>query len=103
MQEALSSIDVTGITVTNVMGYGIQSGHTEYYRGAKKEAQTLLPKIKIEVVVANVPVETVVEAARKTLYTGSIGDGKIFIYDVEDVIKVRTGERGKAALIDVNR
>ncbi len=104
MQEALSSIDVTGITVTNVMGYGIQSGHQdEYYRGAKKEASTLLPKVKIEVVVANVPVETVVETARKTLYTGSIGDGKIFIYDVEDVIKVRTGERGKAALIDVNR
>ena len=104
MQEALSSIDVTGITVTNVMGYGIQSGHhDEYYRGAKKEASTLLPKVKIEVVVANVPVETVVETARKTLYTGSIGDGKIFIYDVEDVIKVRTGERGKAALIDVNR
>lgn len=101
IQDALNSINVKGITVTNVMGYGIQKGHQdEYYRGAKREASTLLPRVKVEVIVSKVPVETVVETARKTLYTGSIGDGKIFIYDVEDVIKVRTGERGYDALQD---
>lgn len=98
LQDSLNSIEVTGITVSNVMGYGIQKGHEEYYRGVKREAVTLLPRYKVEVVVSKVPVETVVETARKALYTGHIGDGKIFVYDVEDVIKVRTGERGFDAL-----
>ncbi len=98
LQDALNSIDVTGITVTNVMGYGIQKGHEEYYRGAKRELTTLLPKVKVEVVVSKVPVETVIQTAKNALYTGNIGDGKIFVYDVEDVVKVRTGERGYDAL-----
>ena len=100
LQDALNAINVTGITVTNVMGYGIQKGYQGFYRGIKKDATILLPKLKVEVVVSKVPVETVVKAVREALYTGCIGDGKIFIYDVEDVIKVRTGERGYDALQD---
>ncbi len=100
LQDALNAINVTGITVTNVMGYGIQKGHQGFYRGIKKDATILLPKLKVEVVVSKVPVETVVKAVREALYTGCIGDGKIFIYDVEDVVKVRTGERGYDALQD---
>ena len=98
LQDALNNIDVTGITVTSVMGYGIQKGHEEYYRGAKRDVTTLLPKVKVEVVVSKIPVETVIEAAKNVLYTGNIGDGKIFVYDVEDVVKVRTGERGYDAI-----
>ncbi|MDO5558898.1 MAG: ammonium transporter [Oscillospiraceae bacterium] len=100
LQDALNAINVKGITVSNVMGYGVQKGHEEYYRGVKKVATTLLPKVKVEVVVSKVPVETVIEVAKKALYTGNIGDGKIFVYDVEDVVKVRTGERGYDALQD---
>lgn len=99
LQTALNDIGVKGITVTQVLGCGTQKGNAEYYRGVPMEF-TLLPKIKVEVIVSAVPVDTVVEAAKKALYTGHIGDGKIFVYDVEDVIKVRTGESGFDALQD---
>ena len=82
------------------MGCGIQKGAGEYYRGVEMDA-TLLPKIKIEVVVAKIPIDTVIETIKKTLYTGHIGDGKIFVYDVAKVVKVRTGEEDVAALQDV--
>lgn len=99
LKTALNSIGVTGMTVANVMGCGIQKGASEYYRGVPVEVN-LLPKIKVEVVVSKVPVNVVIDAAKKALYTGHIGDGKIFVYDVEDVIKVRTGETGYDALQD---
>lgn len=95
---AMNEIGVTGMTVTNVMGCGTQKGHIRKYRGVEIEEMNLNPKMKLEMVVSAVPVEAVVDAARKVLYTGNIGDGKIFIYDVDDVIKVRTGERGYDAL-----
>ncbi len=96
---AMENINVTGITVTNVLGCGMQKGQAEFYRGVEVEAN-LLPKVKAEVVVCKVPVNTVVDAAKSALYTGHIGDGKIFIYDIENVIKVRTGEQGYDALQD---
>ena len=99
LQDALEKLGVTGMTVTNVFGYGIQKGHLAYYRGAPVEAR-LLPKMKIDVVISKIPVETLVETAKQALYTGSVGDGKIFVYDVENVIKVRTGEEGYDALQD---
>lgn len=99
LKNAMNEIGISGMTVTNVVGCGIQKGAAEYYRGAEVDV-TLLPKIKMEVVVSAVPVETVVAKAKEVLYTGHIGDGKIFIYDVEDVIKVRTGESGFDALQD---
>ena len=99
LKEALGAIGVSGMTVTNVIGCGIQKGAAEYYRGAEVD-MTLLPKIKMEVVVSKVPVEAVVETVKKVLYTGHIGDGKIFVYDVENVIKVRTGAEGFDALQD---
>ncbi|MDD6278208.1 MAG: ammonium transporter [Oscillospiraceae bacterium] len=97
--SAMESIDITGITVTNVLGCGVQKGQTGYYRGAPLEVN-LLPKVKAEIVVCSVPVDKVISTAKKVLYTGHIGDGKLFIYDVENVIKVRTGEQAKAALLD---
>ncbi len=97
LKVALESIGVTGMTVTQVLGCGIQKGTPEYYRGVPLEA-TLLPKIKVEVVIFEVPVTTLIDTVKDALYTGSIGDGKIFIYDVENVIKVRTGEEGSNAL-----
>lgn len=100
LKAAMSDIGVTGMTVTNVLGCGMQKGSTEFYRGVKVETH-LLPKVKVEIVVCKVPVETVVETAKQALYTGKIGDGKIFVYDVEDVVKVRTGETGYDALQDV--
>lgn len=100
LKKAMNDIGVTGMTVTQVMGCGIQKGSGEKYRGAEVDA-TLLPKVKVEVVVSKIPVETVVEAAKKALYTGHIGDGKIFVYDVARVVKVRTGEEDFAALQDV--
>ncbi|NLT11358.1 MAG: ammonium transporter [Clostridiaceae bacterium] len=100
LKEAMDQIGITGMTVTQVLGYGIQGGRTEYYRGIKMET-TLLPKIKVEIVVSKVPVSQVVETAKKVLYTGNIGDGKIFIYNTENVIKIRTGEEGVEALQDV--
>lgn len=99
LKTALNNIGVTGITVTQVLGCGTQKGSPEFYRGVPVE-MTLLPKIQVEVVVSKVPVATVVETARKALYTGHIGDGKIFIYNVENVIRVRTGEEGYDALQD---
>ena len=100
LKLALNDIGVSGITVTQVLGCGMQKGAMEYYRGVPLN-MTLLPKIKIDIIVCKVPVETVIETAKKVLYTGHIGDGKIFVYDVENVIKVRTGEEGYDALQDV--
>ncbi len=97
--SAMEKIDVTGITVTHVLGCGTQKGQTEYYRGAKIEVN-LLPKVKVEIAVCSVPVNKVIDSARSALYTGHIGDGKIFIYDIEDVVKVRTGATGYEALKD---
>lgn len=97
--EAMESIDVKGITVTNVIGCGMQSGQTHYYRGTTVE-MNLLPKVKAEIAVCAVPVEKVVNAAKAALYTGNYGDGKMFIYDIENVIKIRTGEEGYNALHD---
>jgi len=99
VKDAMNGIGVTGMTVTNVMGCGVQKGHNiRKYRGVEIEEVNLSPKMKLEMVVSAVPVEDVVEAARRVLYTGNIGDGKIFIYEVDDVVKVRTGERGYDAL-----
>ena len=100
LKKAMNDLGVTGMTVTQVMGCGIQKGAGEMYRGVEMDA-TLLPKVKIEVVVSEIPVEDVIEAAKKALYTGHIGDGKIFVYDVARVVKVRTGEEDEAALQDV--
>lgn len=100
LRKAMNDLGVTGMTVTNVMGCGIQKGAGEKYRGVEMDV-TLLPKIKVEVVVSKIPVGDVVEAAKKALYTGHIGDGKIFVYGVERVVKVRTGEEGFDALQDV--
>lgn len=99
LQEALDKLGVTGITVTNVFGYGVQKGHTLYFRGSPVTSR-LLPKVKIDIVVCKVPVDTLVKTVQETLYTGNVGDGKVFIYDVEDVIKIRTGEHGYDALQD---
>lgn len=101
LNTALTGIGVTGMTVTQVLGCGTQKGNTEYYRGVPVE-MNLLPKIRIDIVVSKVPVKTVVDTAVKALYTGHIGDGKIFIYDVEDVVKIRTGQTGFDALQDDN-
>ncbi|MDR2114933.1 MAG: P-II family nitrogen regulator [Planctomycetaceae bacterium] len=99
LKSALNAIKITGMTVTQVMGCGMQKGSSEFYRGVPIDIQ-LLPKVRVEVVVTKVPVDLVVETAKKVLYTGNIGDGKIFVYDVENVIKVRTGEEGYNALQD---
>lgn len=99
LKESLMAIGITGMTVTHVMGCGAEKGQPEFYRGVKVEA-TLLPKVQVDVVVAKVPVRQVIETAKKTLYTGHIGDGKIFVYNVVNAIKVRTGEEGYAALQD---
>ena len=100
LKDAMMNIGITGMTVSHVMGCGAQKGKPEYYRGVMVEP-TLLPKIQVDIVVSKVPVREVIETAKKTLYTGHIGDGKIFVYDVENVVKVRTGEEGYAALQDV--
>ena len=100
LRKAMNAVGVTGMTVTQVMGCGIQKVIGERYRGAEVDA-TLLPKVKVEVVIGNLPVDTVVEAAREALYTGHIGDGKIFVYSVDKIIKIRTGEEDLAALKDV--
>lgn len=100
LKVAMNEIGITGMTVSQVLGYGIQKGKTEFYRGVETETN-LLPKVQVEIVVSKVPVRTVVETAKKVLFTGNIGDGKIFVYDVENVIKVRTGEEGYDALQDV--
>lgn len=100
LRKAMNDLGVTGMTVTQVMGCGIQKGAGDRYRGVEIDA-TLLPKVKVEVVVSKIPVEDVVEAAKKALYTGHIGDGKIFVYNVDKVVKIRTGEEDFAALQDV--
>lgn len=97
LKNAMMEIGITGMTVSHVMGCGAQKGKPEYYRGAVLEA-TLLPKVQVDIVVSKVPVEQVIETAKRVLYTGHIGDGKIFVYDVENVVKIRTGEEGYAAL-----
>ena len=100
LKDALNKIGVTGMTVTQVMGCGIQKGSGEKYRGVEMDA-VLLPKVQVEVVVSKLPIDTVIETAKKALYTGHIGDGKIFVYNVAKVVKVRTGEEDYAALQDV--
>ena len=100
LKNAMNDIGVTGMTVINAMGCGMQKGKDEYYRGAPVKSINLLPKVKVEIVVAKVPVQTVIETAKKALYTGHYGDGKIFVYPVEEVVKVRTGESGYDALQD---
>ena len=100
LKNAMTAIGITGMTVSHVMGCGQQKGKPEYYRGVAVEA-TLLPKVQVDIVVSKVPVRSVIEVAKKVLYTGHIGDGKIFVYDVENVVKVRTGEEGYDALQDV--
>ena len=98
IKESMNSIGITGMTVTNVMGCGTQKGHIRKYRGVEIEEMSLNPKMKLEMVVSAVPVSKVIDTARGVLYTGNIGDGKIFVYDVDDVVKVRTGEHGYDAL-----
>ena len=99
LKAALVDLGITGMTMSHVLGCGIQKGKPEYYRGVEVEA-TLLPKIQLDIVVSKIPVRRVIETAKKVLYTGHIGDGKIFVYDVENVVKVRTGEEGYDALQD---
>ncbi|MDR1940937.1 MAG: ammonium transporter [Endomicrobium sp.] len=99
LKLALDKLGITGITVTQVLGRGMQKGHTEYYRGSVVET-TLLPKVKVEIVVAKIPVKTLIDTIKQTLHTGNIGDGKIFVYNVENVVKVRTSQEGYDALQD---
>lgn len=101
LQATLSSMGVNGITVTHVMGYGSQKGNESYYRGVRTRSTKLLEKVKVEAVVAKIPPQKIIDAVKKVLYTGQIGDGKIFVYDVEDVVKIRTGETGYDALQDI--
>ena len=100
LKSAMMDLGITGMTVSHVLGCGVQQGKPEYYRGVQVEA-SLLPKVQVDIVVSKVPVRSVIEAAKRVLYTGHIGDGKIFVYDVENVVKVRTGEEGYDALQDV--
>ena len=100
LKSALDNLGITGMTVTNVLGYGMQKGATEYYRGVALDEVTLLPQLKVEIVVCKIPVDTLVKVVKKSLYTGKIGDGKIFIEDIENVIKIRTNEEGYDALQD---
>ena len=100
LKAAMNKLGITGMTVSHVMGYGLQQGQKEYYRGVAVEPD-LLPKVQVDIVVSAIPVRDVIETAKKVLYTGHIGDGKIFVYDVENVVKVRTGEEGYDALQDV--
>jgi len=99
LHAALDNIGITGLTVTNVLGHGMQKGHTEYYRGAPVTIR-LLPKVQVDIVVCKIPPQTVIDTIKKVLYTGKVGDGKIFVTDIENVIKVRTGEQGYDALQD---
>ena len=100
LKQALNDIGVLGMTVSQVFGCGLSKGHTEVYRGKEYDIN-LVPKIKLETVVCEIPVERVLEVAQKAVRTGNIGDGKIFVYDVRHVVKVRTGEEDLAALKDV--
>lgn len=100
LKAAMMQLGITGMTVSHVLGCGAQKGRQEYYRGVPVEA-TLLPKVQVEIVVSKVPVRDVIETAKRVLFTRHIGDGKIFVYDVENAVKVRTGEEGYDALQDV--
>jgi len=100
LKDALNAIGITGMTVSNVLGCGMQKGYKEYYRGSEVEIN-LRPKVKVEVVVCEVPVDKVIDAALKTLRTGKVGDGKIFVSELSNVFKIRTGEEGWAALQDI--
>jgi len=97
LKEALNAIGISGMTVSNVLGCGVQKGHKENYRGLSIDIN-LLPKLKIEIVVCDVPVELVVETAKKVLHTGKMGDGKIFIYDVKNIIRISNGSEGRDSL-----
>lgn len=99
LKEELNKIGIKGMTVSQVVGFGAQKGQKQYYRGVVVESK-LIPKVKVEIVVCEVPVESVIEVAERVLRTGEIGDGKIFIYDVKEVVKIRTGARGKDAMKD---
>ena len=99
LKAILDASNVSGIMISNIMGYGNQKGHKQFYRGAEYSVN-LLPKIKIEIVVSLVPVQKVIETAKAVLHTGQIGDGKVFVYDIENVVKIRTGEEGYLALQD---
>ncbi len=100
LKDALNEIGVLGMTVSQVYGCGTQKGHKEVYRGREYEIN-LLPKIKIETVVCEVPVERVLEVAQKVLRTGKFGDGKIFVYELSDAVRIRTGQRGAEAIMDI--
>ena len=99
LKDALNAIGVMGMTVSQVYGCGLQKGHVEVYRG-QKYAINLLPHIKVETVVCEVPVEKVIETAQRVCKTGKVGDGKIFVFDVEDAVRIRTGDRGPEAIMD---
>ena len=101
LKAILDASNVSGIMISNIMGYGNQKGHKQFYRGAEYSIN-LLPKIKIEIVVSLVPVQKVIETAKAVLHTGQIGDGKVFVYDIENVVKIRTGEEGFLALQDTD-
>lgn len=100
LKEALNAIGVLGMTVSQVYGCGLQKGHKEVYRGREYEV-TLVPKIKIETVVCEIPVDLVIETAQKILRTGNFGDGKIFVYELSDAVRIRTGHRGPEAIMDI--
>lgn len=100
LKDALNSIGVLGMTVSQVFGCGLQKGHTEVFRGHEYEVN-LVPKIKIETVVCEIPVEKVLEVAQKVLRTGNFGDGKIFVYELSDAVRIRTGHRGAEAIMDI--
>jgi nitrogen regulatory protein P-II 1 len=99
LKEAMNTIGVTGMTVSQVSGYGLTKGHTEVYRG-KEYTVNLVSKLKIEIVVCEVPVEKVIATAKKTLQTGALGDGKIFVYPLTNAVRIRTGEEGDLAIMD---
>jgi nitrogen regulatory protein P-II 1 len=99
LKEAMNAIEVTGMTVTQVYGCGLQKGHKEIYRGQEVNIN-LVPKVKIEIVVCEVPVEKVVETAKSVCRTGKIGDGKIFVYSLDNAVRIRTGEEGDIAIMD---
>ena len=100
LKDALNSIGVHGMTVSQVYGCGTQKGHKEVYRGREYEVN-LVPKIKVETVVCEIPVEKVLETAQKILRTGKFGDGKIFVYELADAVRIRTGQRGVEAIMDI--
>ena len=100
LKNALNEIGVLGMTVSQVFGCGTQGGHKEIYRGREYEI-TLVPKIKLETVVCEIPVEKVIETAEKILRTGKFGDGKIFVYELSDAVRIRTGHRGAEAIMDI--